>query len=247
MGGNSSADWLETTPIAHRGLHSNGLPENSLGAFIAAAKAGYAIELDVHCSADGKLIVMHDDQTGRVTGKDYLIRDTSSEVLTKLQLEGTQYRVPLLEEALEAVEKKVPVLIEVKTGTSASRIGPILTGVIRDAEMPLAVESFDPRIIGWFKSKQPGIPRGQLCGSFKGEDIPALQKVLLRTMFLNSLTRPNFISYDINSVSDVFLRIWRRILDVPLILWTVRNQQQLDIARSHHANFIFEGIRPQGA
>lgn len=246
MGGNSSTDWLRTTPIAHRGLHSNGLPENSLGAFSAAAEAGYAIELDVHCSTDGKLIVMHDDHTGRVTGQDYLIRDTNSEVLTKLTLEGTQYRVPLLEEALDAVNEKVPVLIEVKTGTSAARIGPILANAIRDATIPLAIESFDPRIVSWFKSNQPGIPRGQLSGGFKGKDIPALRKILLRSMFFNFLTRPNFIAYDIDSVSDIFLKIWRRILNVPLILWTVRNQQQLDIARNHHANFIFEGVRPRG-
>lgn len=51
-----SPDWLAKAPIAHRGLHDlNKIRwENTLSAFDAAASAGFAIECDVHLSADGK-------------------------------------------------------------------------------------------------------------------------------------------------------------------------------------------------
>ena len=49
-----------TTPIAHRGLHGLGIPENSLAAAQAAIDAGYGIELDIQPARDGTPMVFHD-------------------------------------------------------------------------------------------------------------------------------------------------------------------------------------------
>ena len=56
--------------IAHRGLHraDRSVPENSLSAFRDAAENGYAIELDVHLTADDRVVVFHDDSLRRVCG-----------------------------------------------------------------------------------------------------------------------------------------------------------------------------------
>ena len=56
-------------PFAHRGLWDEGLPENSLGAFRAAAEAGFAIELDIQLSSDGEVMVFHDYTLDRVCGR----------------------------------------------------------------------------------------------------------------------------------------------------------------------------------
>ena len=53
------ADFLKETPVAHRGLHSDGIPENSVAAFLRAVEKGYAIETDVHLSKDGVPVVFH--------------------------------------------------------------------------------------------------------------------------------------------------------------------------------------------
>jgi len=52
---------------AHRGLHcaQDGIPENSLPAFRRAVEAGYGIELDLHLTTDGQLVVFHDDTLRR--------------------------------------------------------------------------------------------------------------------------------------------------------------------------------------
>ena len=55
--------WLACRPIAHRGLHDEKYPENSLPAFIAAAENNYPIELDVQLSADDVIVVFHDSNT----------------------------------------------------------------------------------------------------------------------------------------------------------------------------------------
>ena len=51
---------LRKWKYAHRGLHSEGVPENSLEAFRLAKENGYGFELDVHLLADGNLAVIHD-------------------------------------------------------------------------------------------------------------------------------------------------------------------------------------------
>ncbi|MDX4073232.1 glycerophosphodiester phosphodiesterase family protein, partial [Brucella sp. NBRC 113783] len=68
----SSIDWLAKRPVAHRGLHDLNKTrwENTLAAFEAAAKAGFAIECDVHLTKDGGVVVFHDDDLQRLAGRE---------------------------------------------------------------------------------------------------------------------------------------------------------------------------------
>ena len=59
--------FLTNLPVAHRGLHDDVAPENSLSAFRAAIQLGYAVETDVRLSKDGELIIYHDDVLSRLT------------------------------------------------------------------------------------------------------------------------------------------------------------------------------------
>ena len=61
---------LTKVDYAHRGLWNAQRPENSLSAFRSAVDAGYGIELDVHRTKDGVLVVHHDDNLKRVCGVD---------------------------------------------------------------------------------------------------------------------------------------------------------------------------------
>ena len=76
-------------PIAHRGLHSPGVPENSLAAFRAACDAGYAIELDVQPSADGVAMAFHDATLDRMTGAAGPVDALTAEALGHLRLAGS--------------------------------------------------------------------------------------------------------------------------------------------------------------
>ena len=59
--------WIVKTPIAHRGLHDQQTPENSLPAFKKAIEKGYAIEIDLQMTKDGVIVVFHDDFLDRMT------------------------------------------------------------------------------------------------------------------------------------------------------------------------------------
>ena len=100
--------------IAHRGLHGNGVSENSLKAFSLAIENGLAFELDCHLSKDGRLIVCHDSDLGRVTGSRGFIPDlTLQEIKEKYRLHDGQ-EVPSLEEVLSLNAERSPMVIELK-------------------------------------------------------------------------------------------------------------------------------------
>ena len=92
--------------IAHRGLSGIEL-ENTCPAFIAAGnRSYYGIETDVHVTADGKYVVIHDDSTGRVSAEDVSVEGSTFERLRAVPLRSNQgeeridLRVPTLEEYL---------------------------------------------------------------------------------------------------------------------------------------------------
>ena len=72
--------------IAHRG--ASGIePENTLSAFVAAGnRSYYGVETDVHVTGDGKFVVIHDEQTGRLTGENLVIRETPFDTLRRLRV-----------------------------------------------------------------------------------------------------------------------------------------------------------------
>lgn len=124
--------------IAHRGL-SGIETENTAAAFIAAANRSYfGIETDVHKTADGNYVVIHDDTTGRVAERNIPVEDTALAELRRLALidrDGStriDLRIPTLQEYLSICRRyrKVGVL-EFKNKFSSGEIAEILQ-IIRE-------------------------------------------------------------------------------------------------------------------
>ena len=73
--------------VAHRGLHNEKYTENGINAFKWAIENNVAFELDVHLTKDKKIVVCHDDNLIRTTGKDGIIEElTLSEIKSNYQL-----------------------------------------------------------------------------------------------------------------------------------------------------------------
>ena len=102
---------LEKWHYAHRGLHGDGVPENSLQAFHLAVQNGYGAELDVHLSRDGRLVVMHDESLKRTAGVGRNIADCTAAELEQMHLEGTAQKIPFLEEVLPIFAGKAQLVI----------------------------------------------------------------------------------------------------------------------------------------
>lgn len=108
--------WLARVPIAHRGYHDMNTTrwENTLSAFDAAIDKGYAIECDVHLSADGVPVVFHDEALKRLTGQAGLVHEKTAAELAQMKIGGTGDHVPTLAEMLARVRGRVPLVIELK-------------------------------------------------------------------------------------------------------------------------------------
>ena len=106
--------------IAHRGF-SGRYPENTIAAFDAAVKLGYAwMELDVRRSADGVIVVMHDatvDRTTNGTGEVASLTWAELRALDAGSWKGAEFageRIPTLEEVLQRVGGRAQVVVELK-------------------------------------------------------------------------------------------------------------------------------------
>jgi glycerophosphoryl diester phosphodiesterase len=147
--------------IAHRGARRE-LPENSLPAFQRAFERGAdAIELDVHATRDGVVIVHHDPSFGREVSPAPL-RGRRLAELTSDEVAGARLAagaaVPTLAAVLAAVPSGRRVYVEMK----GLGIEQAVADVVRRAGVECAVHSFDHFGIERLREIAPEIPRGVL-------------------------------------------------------------------------------------
>jgi len=109
--------------IGHRGARAYE-PENTLRSFKKAIELGVdAVELDVRETKDGKLVVIHDADVSRTTNGKGLVSELTLKEIKALETEKGE-KIPSLEEALDFIDKKVKILIELKeTGYEKKVLG----------------------------------------------------------------------------------------------------------------------------
>ncbi len=235
--------WLVENYIAHRGLHNKENPENSLGAFQRAINGNYPIELDLHIIKDGTIVVFHDKTLSRITGQDGYTSSLTKEDLKRHKLAGTEFSIPTLEEVLTLVNGQVPLLIEIKNNGKTYELESKLIERLKTYNGQFAIQSFNPYSVGYFAKNAPEICRGQLSSFFKGEKMNALQKMALKRMIFNKkISKPHFISYNVENIPN---SICKKIKKIPLIVWTVRSQEQYINAAKYVDNIIFENFEPK--
>lgn len=237
--------WLTEYRYAHRGLHGGSVPENSMPAFELAAEKGYGIELDVHLSRDGLPVVFHDDNLERMTGVDKPVSDLTSIELANLSLAGSSEGIPLFSDVLKLVAGRVPILVEIKNTGRAGELEKKTYELLKNYSGRFAVQSFSPFSVRWFKENAHGVLRGQLSARFDDmkKHLPAYQIFGLKNLLVNILARPNFISYEINSLpKGVVSRLRKK--GIAVLGWTVRSEDEREKAIRYCDTVIFENIRP---
>ncbi|MFI6033411.1 glycerophosphodiester phosphodiesterase [Streptomyces sp. NPDC051315] len=151
--------------IGHRGVMGVE-PENTLRSFVAAEHAGLdVVELDLHLSKDGALVVMHDADVDRTTDGSGPVADHTLAELRALDA-GRGERVPVFEEVLEAVS--VPLQAEIKDVQAARALAQAMRE--RDLVERVEVSSFHDEAVAEISRLVPGV-RTALIGSRYGLDI----------------------------------------------------------------------------
>ena len=80
--------------IAHRGLHSSSIPENSLLSFQKALVNDYAMEFDLTITKDEKVVVFHDDNLLRLCNVDKDIEEVDYSYLKNLKPFDSNEKIP---------------------------------------------------------------------------------------------------------------------------------------------------------
>lgn len=228
--------------FAHRGLHGRGVCENSLGAFEAACRAGFGVELDVRFSRDGRLIVFHDDTLARLCGSSKRPEQLTLAELKNLRLPDGQ-SIPTLDEALDCIAGRVPVLLEVKSCRRIFRLTDAVCARLARYAGDCLVESFDPRCLLRMRFTAPQLLRGQLLPS--SEDLPPrlsrAAALAVAGLLTNALSRPDFVAYRIAAKHSPAPYLQRLLYRTPMAAWTVRTADELALARRRGDMIIFEG------
>ncbi|MCF7930354.1 MAG: hypothetical protein K9L02_02465 [Acholeplasmataceae bacterium] len=239
--------WIQNNLIAHRGLYSKdqSIPENSIASFKRAMDKGYSIEFDVNVLKDGTVLVFHDYNFNRICNDSRELKDVTYDQCKHLTLFDTDELIPTLSQTLNLVSGQVPLLIELKPHGDVILLCESFMKTMMDYQGVWAVFSFHPKVVSWFKKNYPDVIRGQISEYFKNDkDMNPIAKHLMKTMFFNRFTKPDFISYGIYDMPNKYLnRSMKK--GITVISYAARSQQDFDFVKSHYHNTVFEFFEPK--
>lgn len=223
--------------IAHRGWHDQ-YPENSMAAFAASDSAGLPFEADVHRSADGVVVVHHDDDLVRTCGDVRQINAITADELSQVRLlhqgQLTDQGIPTLAQVLH--ETSVGVLLEIKMPHTKSTgleqaVARVLDDVPDSVERVM-VQSFNPLVLWRFGQLRPDYRRCQLFSRFADvQGLSPTRRYLLRTLRFNALSKPDAIAGELARMTPGVVGQLRQC-GYDLLAWTMAAQGDIDVARS---------------
>ncbi|MGI9406218.1 MAG: glycerophosphodiester phosphodiesterase family protein [Hyphomicrobiaceae bacterium] len=241
----------ELAPIAHRGLHDadRGIVENSPAAVGAALASNFGIEVDLQISRDGVPMVFHDFTLERLVNEAGPVRGRTARELTALRYRSGSDTIMTLDDLLDTVDGRVPLYLELKSNWSGDMaLAHAVAPGVNVYNGPLALMSFDPRMMRVARTACPGIPCGLVSGAYTNRAWDpgagnAFSRFALRHMLTAGIARPSFINYDISVISAWAPRLARR-LGFPVLTWTVRTPHDRKMAARWADAMVFEGFVP---
>ena len=250
----SAPPWLTARPIAHRGLHTraNGIIENSVSAAEAAVERGFSIECDVQLTIDGDAVVFHDFTLERLTDATGDVAGKSAANLSELALKGSKDRISSLKAFLDLIGGRVPLIIEIKSRHDGDwRLSELVATVLAAYEGPVALKSFDPRVIAHLRENAERLgatryPLGIVAEARYDElkHLPRAARESLAAFLHYPRTRPDFLSWRVDDLPHAIPFLLRTQLDTPVIAWTVRREAQRALAAQWADQIVFEGFLP---
>ena len=241
--------WLTARPVAHRGLHGNGIAENSLSAAKAAIDANYSIEVDLQLVKDGEVIVFHDKTLERLTSETGEVATRTAAELNRIKLKDTNDTIPTLDDLLQLVGGRVPLILELKSKWDGdTALAEAVASRLVAYHGPVAAMSFDPELVVALKQFAPGLPRGIVAERWylhpEWRFLSFWKKRYLGFLLHLMRSKPHFIAYAQFDMPALAPLIGRHVLGIPLLSWTVRLERERERVAKWVDQIIFEHIRP---
>jgi len=209
--------------FAHRGAKAV-TPENTLPAFQRALEMGVAgIELDVHCSKDGRLVVIHDESLARTTTATGLVGEYTAAELAKIDA-GSPFHadfagvgVPTLDEVFDLVGNRCQVNVEIKTDdpNGGDQVEPLLALLqARNLRDQVIVSSFNVPTLIKMRALGPAVPLGFLYY----RPLPTF----LRDAWFTPIIQPEAL-HPYSGLVDAELMVWAKARKCAVNTWTVND------------------------
>ena len=205
--------------IGHKGASSIA-PENTLKAFQKAIelKADY-VEFDIHITKDGKIVIIHDSDTFNATGVKGLIEDMTLDQIKILDA-GEGEKIPTIRELISIVQKKMGLLIEIKSINLLDK----LIHILREENLisMSIVSSFILNELLKLKLLEPSLKVGLLLSA-------DLVRPKLIKRKIEKIAKNNFYS-----IHPPFTTINKEIVDfahsygLKVIVWTVNDREIME-------------------
>lgn len=213
---------LENIIIAHRGIFNNkNIPENSILAFKKALKEKTAIELDLQLTKDNVLIVFHDDNLKRMTGKDKKVEDLTYSEIKKLYLLKTKQRIPTFKEVLDLINGEVLLDVEIKNTTKKKEVVSITLDELENYQGEVLLKSFNPNIVKRIKRKTKKYRLGLLLtDKYDNKFINMIFKTKIPIYYAN----PNFIAINKKMINPMLY--YKMSKKYNILLWTITSSTQ---------------------
>ncbi|MGG2463721.1 glycerophosphodiester phosphodiesterase [Streptomyces sp. RGM 3693] len=200
--------------IGHRGMMGVE-PENTLRSFVRAEREGVdVIELDLHLSKDGALVVMHDPDVDRTTDGTGTIAERTLAELRELDA-GQGERIPVFEEVVDAV--RLPLQAEIKDIAAAQALAEVVRS--RDLTGRVEVISFHDEALAAIRTLLPEVRTG-LVGERYGADVIDRAKAV----------GAELVSLDIRRLTLELVE-QAHAAQLRVLGWTVNTHDQLRLAR----------------
>lgn len=222
--------------IAHRGIHNKNVIENTVPSFSLALEKKMPIEFDIRVLKDGNLVVYHDNNLKRLMNIDKKLSDFTYEELKKLTFPNTNIHIPLFSDVLELVNGKVLLVIEVKKSDflSYQEYCRKIVSVLDKYSGCFVIKSFDIRVVNWFL-KNTSYVTGLLLSDLKNNVFDFFKSY--RTF---SFMKLDFLSVDYRIIDNKMIQKFRK--KKPVLVWTIRNINDLNNVKDKADSFLIEEI-----
>ncbi|WP_294958910.1 glycerophosphodiester phosphodiesterase family protein [uncultured Flavobacterium sp.] len=214
--------------IAHRGAKAYE-PENTLQAFQKALDLhSDGIELDVHLSSDGHIIVIHDETIDRTTNGTGLVNNFSLAELKSFLING-KYQIPTLNEVFDLADKKCLINIELKGLGTAPKVVALIEQYISEKNWKyehFIVSSFDWNMLEETSNLNSNIPIGILTEENIDIALAFAEKIKAKAI------HPDF---QLLNEKNVHQMQEKGFLVLP---WTVNSEEDIQKVKSYNVNGI---------
>ena len=218
-------DFLKTNLISHRGIHDKNIIENTISSFIKSIDMNYTIELDIHILKDGTIVVYHDYNLLKLCGVNKIIETLDYKELSKIKIKK-YYSIPTLNQVINIVAGKVPIIIEVKDLDNNSKFEEKLVSILDNYKGEFAIHTINPFVIDWFYKNRKDYVIGLIV-------LNDLNYKLLKKY----ISKIDFIS--INKKNLPFKKPKKNKL---IIGWTIKNKIEYNKYKNLCDNLICENI-----